>query len=410
MPIFLQKVLQQARLRPGAALCFLLLAGVIGYWYSSPRAQNGSSIPEAGRAVKVPGLAAQRHTLEGTVVEVKNENDRLKQALDEQKRTLATLEQRHQAALQTAETKAAAQEQRLAALAVRAEQGASQSQQRRREPPKAPPPPARPQAPPPPVVAPPHVETGKIEFLRSKTPSVFTRGVGPSPVHHETGYIAPACYANARLVTGVFATANRDGLLPIALVVTTNPYCPAHLQGPDTEPKETSVPIKGCMVLGKSTADLSSHRVHIQAEKMSCIFPDKATFEPDIKAYVTGEDGSLGVPGDLERRTGAYIAQALIASLLGGASEALALSKRSIVTTPFGGSIGTQSGGNPGAIAAYGAAQRSADRVADWALRQAQGLLPVLWVKAGTEAKIVFQEGVALEGLPTQVVRYREER
>ena len=49
-----------------------------------------------------------------------------------------------------------------------------------------------------------------------------------------------------------------------------------------------------------------------------------------------------GAPRTLETREGTYLAKTFLTSLLAGAAEAFALAKRTVVVTPFGGTVSTQ--------------------------------------------------------------------
>ena len=77
-------------------------------------------------------------------------------------------------------------------------------------------------------------------------------------------------------------------------------------------------------MLGKAHADLArALRVVVQLTTLSCVFPDGQTFERPLVGYATGQDGTLGLPGRLETREGAYLAKTFLTSLLAGAEKPL---------------------------------------------------------------------------------------
>ncbi len=394
MPLFLQAFLHWTRRRPALAL---LLGGGLGwlaYWHLQP---PPPARPRVATAQVVPGLGTERAVMEKTLLEVQQDNAKLRLTLDEQHRTLQQMQQAQAQAEQARQAAAQAQEQRLEALVRR---GAQPPPPRPAPAPRssaaataATPPPALPPATP--VVARP----AGIQILRSATPASFA-GPPPAPTRAETPYLPAGSYAQGRLVTGVFASSRSGGALPVLFAVTRRFDGPFQLRGPGLAPLATALPVEGCLILGKAQGELVSSRVLAQLDTLSCVFPDGATFERPLKGYVTGDDGTLGLPGRVETRDGAYLAKTVLTSLLAGASEAFALARRTVVTTPFGGTVTTQSGAI-GETAGFSALAHASARLSEWYLAQADKLLPVVWAEAGLSARLVLQEGLALDGLPT---------
>ena len=105
------------------------------------------------------------------------------------------------------------------------------------------------------------------------------------------------------LLTGAFATKVRGDALPI-LVQLRSAY---------SGPNDTEVPLEGCLMIGKATADLQSVRARVEAVSLSCVLPDGTSFERPVRGYFTGADGTLGVPGRWEFRSGRWLANLLSA-------------------------------------------------------------------------------------------------
>jgi conjugal transfer pilus assembly protein TraB len=235
--------------------------------------------------------------------------------------------------------------------------------------------------------------------LRSDKAASFA-GLPPSVTRADTPFLPAGSYAEGRLVTGVFATSRTGGALPVLFAVTRAFQGPFALRGPGLAPIATALPIAGCLILGKAQADLASSRVLIQLDTLSCVLPDGATFERPLKGYAVGVDGTLGLVGRLETRDSAYLARTFLTSLLAGAADAFALAKRTVVVTPFGGTQSTITG-NVGETAGFSALAHAAAQVAQFYLQQAERLMPVLWAESGSPARLVLQEGLSLDGLPT---------
>ena len=80
-----------------------------------------------------------------------------------------------------------------------------------------------------------------------------------------------------------------------------------------TGPNDTEIPLEDCLLIGKATADISSVRARVEAVSLSCVLPDGTAFERQVKGYFTGEDGTLGVTGRWEFRSGRWLANLLSA-------------------------------------------------------------------------------------------------
>ena len=401
MPVFVQSLLTWTRRRPLLALLGSGLVGWLVYWQLTP----APPVPRSpvAKAQAVPGLGAERAVMEKTLLDVQKENAQLKGSLQEQQRALTQLQQTLTAAERERQTTQAAQEQRFEDLLKRAQ--THQAQQTRpvvvakAAPPKPAPAPPKVQPPPAPETPPRGDQGTKVRILRSKEAASFAGG-SPAPNRADIPYLPAGSYAEGRLVTGVFATSRVGGALPVLFAVTKQFQGPFELQGPGRAPIATALPIEGCLILGKAQGDLVSSRMIMQLDTLSCVMPDGATFERAIKGYAVGVDGTLGVVGRIETRDSAYIARAFLTSLMAGAADAFALAKRTVVVTPFGGSQSTITG-NVGETAGYSALGHAAAQLSQFYLQQAERLMPVLWSEAGTSARLVLQEGLALEGLPT---------
>jgi hypothetical protein len=67
--------------------------------------------------------------------------------------------------------------------------------------------------------------------------------------------------------------------------------------------------------------------------------------------------------------------------------------------------VSTQNG-QFGETAGFAALANAAAQLSQFYLSQASQLLPTLWVESGTPARLVLQEGLALDGLPTTTTLY----
>ena len=178
------------------------------------------------------------------------------------------------------------------------------------------------------------------------------------------------------LLTGAFATKVRGDALPV-LVQLRSAY---------SGPNDTEVPLEGCLMIGKATADLQSVRARVEAVSLSCVLPDGTSFERSAKGYFTGADGTLGVPGRWEFRSGRWLANLL--SAMG--------------TTAAGvyGDIAIARELGDGVILGDVGVQETTTRIQEFFLQRAEEILPVVWVESQTPVYVVMLEGVTIEGLP----------
>jgi conjugal transfer pilus assembly protein TraB len=374
MPVWLRALRRWGRQHPRAVVFLAVLGGLVGYWQLQPARPTPPRATPVG-AQPFTGTLPAQVSLENALATVQRENEQLKQILAEQQRTLARLERDQQARQQDA----AAQARQLEATL---QQALATADLARRPLPPAPAAaaPVRPPAPP----KPPPV----LRILRPAKEPVAPPPVAP-PVPAPTWVQLPAgSFVRGRLLTGLFATTHAGGALP-ALFAVRDAF---------TGPNQTTIPLQGCLALGKAQADLASLRAIVQLTTLACVWPDGRTFEQSVAGYVTGRDGTLGVPGRLEQRAGAYLGRTFLASLVAGAAEAFAQAERTTQVTPLGGSLSTVTG-DTGKFAAFAALSTASARVADFYLAQAEQLLPVVWVESGQDVQLVLQQGVTLEGL-----------
>ena len=181
------------------------------------------------------------------------------------------------------------------------------------------------------------------------------------------------------LLTGAFATKARGDALPVLV----------QLRSAFTGPNDTEVPLEDCLLIGKATADISSVRARVEAVSLSCVLPDGTAFERQVKGYFTGEDGTLGVPGRWEFRSGRWLANLLSAmgTTAAGLYADVAIAQEIGGTNAILGGISTSD---------------VTDRIQEFFLARAEEILPVVWVESGTPVYVVMLEGLTIEGLPAE--------
>lgn len=225
---------------------------------------------------------------------------------------------------------------------------------------------------------------GNVTFARPPTETELGLTRGDIADWVPTNAYAPATF----LVTVDMPAGSEDESdpLPVLLRITG----PAKSVLEDGAPLETD--LTGCQVNGAATPDLSSERVHIRLQKMTCLRASGEVVETAVEGYVA-QFGKVGVRGRVIRREGAFIKQALLASLVGGFGDALGANiQRSY--TPFTGtedqSLSPEEifrGGVGGGISS------ASDRIADFLIEQAEDYDSVIELPAGVAVELVFVSG-----------------
>jgi len=229
--------------------------------------------------------------------------------------------------------------------------------------------------------APPPAPPPRLRILRPEGGEVAQASTAPPPTPQPTGgpwvRLPVGSLVTGELLTGAFATKVRGDALPV-LVQLRSAY---------SGPNDTEIPLEGCLMIGKATADLQSVRARVEAVSLSCVLPDGTSFERAVKGYFTGEDGTLGVPGRWEFRSGRWLANLLSAmgTTAAGVYADVAIARELGAAGAILGDVGTSD---------------TTARIQGFFLERAEEILPVVWVESRTPVYVVMLEGLTIEGLP----------
>ena len=117
----------------------------------------------------------------------------------------------------------------------------------------------------------------------------------------------------------------------------------------------------------------------------------------DVKltGYVAGEDGKTGLRARVVTRSGQAIANALLVGTLSGLGEAVSLAAQES-STNFAGTV-TTTVKNPWKSGLGDGMKDALDRIADYYLRLADKIFPVLEIDAGRTVDIVVTQSASIE-------------
>ena len=210
-------------------------------------------------------------------------------------------------------------------------------------------------------------------------------------------YLPPNSIAVARVIVGVDAAAgvqSQTDPLPVVLRIT-GPARSVYENG-----RLLTTNIAGCLVNGAARGDLSSEKVYVKLQRMTCPQPGGRYAVSDVKGFIAF-GGKTGVRGRVVSREGSLVGQAFIAGLAGGFGRGFSANTNSL----FQGTNVTVDGKRQQIPAGdllqgglgEGVAQ-SADMVSKYLIERAEQYQPVIEMPTGIDVEIVFLEGVFISG------------
>ena len=225
--------------------------------------------------------------------------------------------------------------------------------------------------------------------------SLDTGVLQPAVFHTSEGdYVPPNAYARARVLVGVdMSTGVRLSAdpKPVLLRITGPAY--SVMEGG----RRLDVDLEGCLVNGAAHAELSSERVYVQLQKITCDRGDGVVAESPVEGYIA-QLGKVGVRGRVVSREGDIVSKALVAGVVGGFGRGLSRNTDQIFTAGSGGAT-TVIGSDPlstGDIAAAGLGEglsTAADTVAEYLIERAEQYQPVIEMPTGIDVELVFLSG-----------------
>ncbi len=228
--------------------------------------------------------------------------------------------------------------------------------------------------------------------------------VNNSPTEHDLdeNFIFAGTYARAILLGSATVSAGISS--------STNPK-PVLLRITDTGnlPNKVKGLLKDAIVIGAASGHLSSESVEIRLERLTKI--DKAKgigIDIPIKGYVAGENGDSEIRGKVFDRSGAVARNAAVAGFLSGAAEALTTNNSSAVTfEPNSGlaQFSPQKGSKMLEMGASKGIGNAMEKYADFYIKRAEQMQPVIKIDGGRKVTIVFTQSVKISNTNMKKVR-----
>lgn len=164
-------------------------------------------------------------------------------------------------------------------------------------------------------------------------------------------------------------------------------------------PNGITIKLKGCLLIASAYGNISNERVYMRLERLTQVNKIGEAVETEVVGYVSGEDGKFGLQGVVVDRSVKIVKNAAASGFLAGVGQTLqAAVSRHPVDSFNTYSVGTdiaQQGAARGASSAF-------DMLAEYYIRRAEQVQPVLQVNAGRIVDITFTHGFKRGDLNTQ--------
>ena len=220
------------------------------------------------------------------------------------------------------------------------------------------------------------------------------------PVIRDTEtYVPPNSYVSARVLVGVDAATGVDvgsDPKPVLLRVTG----PARSAFEEDRVLETD--LIGCLINGAAYAELSSEKVYVRIQRMTCPLNDGTgrISETEVQGYVA-HAGKAGVRGRVISREGDLTNRALIAGALEGVGQTFSQMR------PGGGLMGggislssgdfeTPTAGELASASLSSGLGEAAGTLADYYVDRLEQYQPVIEMPTGIDVEIVFIRGAQI--------------
>lgn len=164
-------------------------------------------------------------------------------------------------------------------------------------------------------------------------------------------------------------------------------------------PKKVQVALKGSRILGTAVGDIASERVRIRTERLTLMQGSNGDFvETSIAGFVSGEDGKEGLRGAVVDRSGAIISRAAFASFLQGVGASIQATLNNQTLEKVSKVGGTQSILDVDTFrnAGIGGANTGLNKLAEYYIKRAEQLQPVIQIQAGRVVDVIFLKTVKL--------------
>lgn len=220
----------------------------------------------------------------------------------------------------------------------------------------------------------------------------YVKRVGSGDKKDVKDYITTGSFARAVLLTGVVVgtgTNNAASPEPIMLrLVDTAIFSKEY----KTEQ------IKEAILIGSCSGDISSERAKCRLETVSLLNRNGEIIEKPVEGWLIGEDGRPGVKGLVVDRSSEVARMAILNGVLGGIAQFLQNQATNGIfpISPITGQQHALKGKDSLKAGVYAGSGNALEKLADFAIKRAESMSPVIVVASGRVIDVVFRKGFDL--------------
>ncbi|MGF7151633.1 conjugal transfer pilus assembly protein TraB [Sphingomonas zeicaulis] len=236
-------------------------------------------------------------------------------------------------------------------------------------------------------------EVKTIAFQSTKGGTAKPVEAGTTVYTDSVNYLPPNSFASAKVIVGVDASAgvgSQTDPLPVVLRIT-GPARSVFQNG-----KLLTTKVEGCLVNGAARGDLSSEKVYVKLQKMTCPQPGGRYAVSEVKGFLAFA-GKTGVRGRVVSREGGLVMQAFIAGLAGGFGRGFSANANSVFQGTTVNTDGKRDKLSTSEILEGGFGEgvaQTGDMVSKYLIERAEQYQPVIEMPTGIDVEVVFLEGV----------------
>ena len=214
-----------------------------------------------------------------------------------------------------------------------------------------------------------------------------------TPVKNTEDYVTSGSFARSVLLTGVVAETGTDSASSPQPILLRLVDVGIFSKGYKTEQ------IKEAILIGSCYGNISSERAICRLETLSLMNNENKIIEKPVEGWVIGEDGRPGIKGEVVDKSSDITRLAVLNGILGGMagffqnqaqSSVFPISAISGQTNALKGMDALKSGGAAGVGNAL-------QKLADYAIKRAEQMSPVIVIGAGRTVDVVFKTGFQLK-------------
>ena len=171
-----------------------------------------------------------------------------------------------------------------------------------------------------------------------------------------------------------------------------------HLTETSRLPSLRRMDIARCHVTGAGYGQLSSERAYVRLERIACVLHSGDVIDTTIKGYVAGEDGKTGIRGRLVSKQGKILSRGILAGFASGFGKAVESSNSTagVVAGPTFTTVGRRSSRDLVKTGIGGGAGEAGRLLAEYYLKLAEEVFPVIEIDAGRRVDVIITEGTEL--------------